>query len=178
MGSIDWASLHKDATTVLEGEFPAVISKATAGTTTTGKPCIKLQVKIESGAYIGRTILHMFTISGDNPVAQNILFRDLATLGLGTAFFAQGPTTEGVAEALVGKRATIVLENRPYNGQDRESIKSFRPAEGVAPEGASVVVNTGGAIGSDLSSLNASTISQGETPQVASPETMPPDDPF
>lgn len=127
---IDWASLHKDATTTLEGEFPIVVVKATAGQSQGGKPQIKATMKIESGPFANRQLFDNFTISAESSAAMRIFFGQMSVFGLDGAFFAGNPSLNDVAVALEGRRATAVVGVRQWNGQDREDVKEYKPALG------------------------------------------------
>lgn len=142
MADIDWAAMHASATTYLDGEFPVVITEAEAAMTSTGKPCIKVKAKVESGAHAGFVLAHMFTISMDSPVAKRIFFGDMEVLGLNAAFFATGPTTEAVAQALVDKRATVLVKPEEYNERTSEKIKRWSKANAFTPFGGPIVAPT------------------------------------
>jgi hypothetical protein len=173
MSSIDWAALHQESTVVLEGDFPVVLTKAEATTSSTGKPMIKFTVTLESGPYAGRQVNGNFTITADNPQSMRIFFSQMNRLGLGTAFFAQQPSTEGVAEALVGKRAIVTLEGREWAGEVRENVKAWKTATGAAPLGVQTVANASGG-GLAAMAATASTANDGQSV----PATQPPADPF
>lgn len=132
MAGIDFNKLRKESTTVLEGDFPVVIVKAEAGQSSNGKPMIKTQLKIEAGPYAGRIIYNNFTISAESQIALKMLFEALEVLGLGEAYFATNPELEQISSSLLGRRATVALEARVWNGVPRENVKTWKPAEGGA----------------------------------------------
>lgn len=122
---INWSDLHRNATTVLEGEFPVVITEAAvAAAASSGKPMIKCKVRVESGTYLSRTILHNFNITADNDNAMRIFFTHMSVLGLDEKFWRSnsGASVEQIAQALVGKRATAVIGSREWQGSLREEI--------------------------------------------------------
>lgn len=126
---LDWASLHKDATTTLEGDFPVVIVETEAKKTANGdKDMIKYKAKIESGPYAGRPIWGNFTISPESPGAMRILFAHWAVLGIDGAFFQANPQAPValIAQAMVGRKATVTLGIRQWNGQDREEVQAWK----------------------------------------------------
>lgn len=127
MSSIAWGQLHKDATTVLEGEFLAVLENVKAAQSQNGNPCCKGVAKITAGPYAGRTIPVNFTLTDKS---AGMFFANMNALGLDGEFFAkleaQGLGMEAVAAALNGVTAEIVVEKRPWNGQDRENVKSWK----------------------------------------------------
>lgn len=157
MAEIDWASLYTEATTVLEGDFPVVIAKSEASTTSTGKPCIKTKLVIESGPYVGREINHMFTITADNPMSMQIFFRQMKTLGLGEAFFAARPSMEAIADALADKRAVVTLVAREWNEVTRENVNAWKPATGL-PVGGFATPATASSPARGLSDMSSATL--------------------
>jgi hypothetical protein len=128
--TINWSDLHKDATTVLTGDFPVVVTSATAAQSSTGKPMIKATLKIESGTFAGRSLFNNFNVTADNPSAMRIFFGQMSVLGLGTAFWNSNPTLEQVADALVRRRAIVTVGSRQWQGTDREQIENWKPAVG------------------------------------------------
>jgi hypothetical protein len=129
----NWASIHKDATTNLEGDFPVIIVSTEAKKTKDGtKDKIDFKAKIESGTYVGRLLYGQFTISLDSPTAMRILFSHWAALGLDGDFFKVNPsaTVHQLAQALVGRRGTAVVAIREWQGQKREGIEGWKISVG------------------------------------------------
>jgi hypothetical protein len=158
--TIDWASLHQDSTTTLEGEFPVVIVEATATKTNDqSKDMIKWKAKVESGPYAGRPLWGNFTISPESPGAMRILFSHLAVLGLDGAFFAanQHAPVAVIAQALVGRKAVAEVGTRSWNGTEREEVKAWKPALGGPGGGTSLGV-LGGLTGGGGSSLGGTPV--------------------
>lgn len=138
MAEYNWGQSRKDATTVLDGEFPVVIVKAEVDKTSTGKARIKVQVKITSGPYVGRSINDQLIISPESPVAMKIFYQHMDTLGLGDAFFSgltgldMDAAVSKIAVTLQGKEAVAILKPDTYQGVTREKIKGWKGAGGVA----------------------------------------------
>jgi hypothetical protein len=153
--TINWADLHKDSTTTLEGEFPIVIVEATPKKTNDGsKDMIAVKAKIEAGPYAGRPLWTNMTISPESPGAMRILFSQFAVLGLDAAFFAANPQAPvaQIAQALVGRRAVVEVGKRSWQGTEREEIKAWKPALG-GPGGGASLGTLGGFNGGPSSSL-------------------------
>lgn len=134
MADLNWQSMHQDAMTTLEGEFPVVIVEARAAKTNDqSKDMVKFKAKIEAGHYVGRPLWGQFTISPESPGAMRMLFSHWAVLGLNAAFFAQNPTAtvEFIAQSLVGRRAVAVVGTRTWQGTEREEIQQWKPADSV-----------------------------------------------
>lgn len=139
--TFNWGRNRKDATTILEGEFPVVITVAEATKSSTGKQMVKYTVKLTSGPYAGRTVKGQFTFSPESPVATKIFYAQLQILGLGDAFFGQLSELSleqgfaRIATELQGKQATVILKNKPWNGQDKETIDGWKPLAGAPAAG-------------------------------------------
>lgn len=161
---IDWAKLHKDSTTVIEGEFPVTIVEANATKTSTDKPMIKCKLKVESGVHAGHVLFHNFTVSAESTAAMRMFFSHMSVLGLDANFFATNPTMEQVAQALVQRRATAEVGSRVWQGAAREEVKSWKPILGPGGNaGPAAILGGGPGAPSGL----------GGTPQVATPKAAP-----
>lgn len=127
---LDWASLHKDATTTLTGDFNVVIVEATAQKTSNGdKDMIKWKAKVETGPYAGRPLWGNFTISPESPGAMRILFAHWAALGIDGAYFQANPNAPvaQIAQALIGRKAVATIGVRQWQGSDREEVQGWKP---------------------------------------------------
>lgn len=171
--TINWKDLHQDATTVLTGDFPVVITAAVASTSSTGKPMIKTTLKIESGQFAGRTLFNNFNVTADNPNAMRIFFGQMSVLGLGNPFWNSNPTLQQVADALVGRRAIVTLETRQWQGSDREQVANWKSAVGGPGGGGQ------GTLGGFTPAPAGNTAQPKTEPTLAAqPSTAPPADPF
>lgn len=175
MSEIDWASLHKDATTTLTGDFSVVITEATAQKTSNGdKDMIKWKAKIETGPYAGRPLWGNFTISPESPGAMRILFAHLAALGVDGAFFQKYPkaTIAQIASALTGRQAIATVGVRQWNGQDREEVQGWKKPEIGGAGGVSLGVLGGfGGGPSSIPSVPAVAASTPSTPPATAAST-------
>ena len=179
---LNWKTMHKDATTTLEGDFPVVIVEANATKTNDGsKDMIKWKAKVETGPYAGRPLWGNFTISPESPGAMRILFSHLAVLGLDEKFWNANPEApvSAIAQAIVGRKAIAEVGVRQWNGADREEVKAWKPALG-GPGGSAPLGVLGGFGGTPSSSsgipgVPASTPSTPATPPpAATPEVDSP----
>lgn len=134
MSETSFKALRATAMTVLEGDFPVVVSAAEASKSQNGKAMLKCKLKIESGPYAGRVIGHNFTFSPENDNAVWYWFNDLAVLGADDSFFDMDPSLEQIASQIVNRRATVTLEKSSYNGRDQSRVKKWS-----APLGAGFV---------------------------------------
>lgn len=137
----NWGEQRKAATTILEGDFPVIITEAVAGKSSTGKHQIKVKTKITSGPYVGRVANTQFTYSPENPNAVKMFYGQMTALGLGDAFFngMNGLTPEEgfarIATELQGKQAIAVYKGREWNSQMREGIDGWKPLTGAPAAG-------------------------------------------
>lgn len=174
---INWATLHKDATTVLQGEFPVEVVQADATESSTGKPMIKCKLKITSGTYANRVLYNNFTISAESPAAMKMFFSHMAIFGLDSRFFTanQSAPTSVIAAALVGRRAVAEVGVREWKGVEQEDIKSWKVAVGGPGAG------TPGPVGRLGGVVAHSTQSSGPVeaaPLGQQPSSQPPAPPF
>lgn len=123
---------------VADGDYDAQVTKAEAKKSSNGKDMIFVVFKIipnELNETKG-TVPNNFVISPENPNAVAFFFQHMAALGLGETFFANvSPSTETamkeIAEALVGRKATITVSTRQWQGQDRNQVDKVKPFQGA-----------------------------------------------
>jgi hypothetical protein len=139
--TVSWKDLRKkadDATKPPEpGWYTLECTKAEgAKAATSGKPMIKAQFKIVDGPAAGKTgIFNNFNITTDNDFAMSIFFRHMAAFGLDENFFNTDPSVDAVASALVGRRASVQLGQRPYQGQMRPQFEDVKKLDGFIQPG-------------------------------------------
>lgn len=76
--------------------------------------------KVLTGPYASRRLLAgQFTLSDKS---RSIFFQNLKGFGLDELFWAQSPSFEQIAAALVGRQVTVFLVKRDWQGSDRNSI--------------------------------------------------------
>lgn len=197
MGNTKWGSLYKESTATLEGDFTVTIVDATPAQTSTGKDQIKCKMKVESGPYAGRVVFNNFVISPESPNAMRMFFQHLGVLGLDEEFFNSlpGDNTDNqlIANALKNRRAIVTMGSEKYQGQDRERVKGWKPAEGgpggelglgAFPSGGLSGMSTGSvgtpasvpAVPASVPSVPTASSAPFAGPSVAGPEEL--DDPF
>jgi hypothetical protein len=135
------------------GNYDIEVSEATAVTSSTNKPMIKVKAKVTTGPYTKRTVMTQFVLSTDNAIALNIFFRNLRAFGLTDEWLtalggAQDLTP--IAQALVGRRAVFELGIREWQGENRNEVKNVKPPSGVAAAPPQGLPGTGGLPGSGL----------------------------
>jgi hypothetical protein len=137
MTVIDWNALQQQAAQAMAaipaGDYDMVVSACQYVTSSTGKPMYKTTMRVETGPLAGKSFINNFVLSGDNPNALRMFFRQLATLGLDANFFANNPTPETVANALVNRRARVSLKTRTWNGEERNEMQGISPPLGTTP---------------------------------------------
>lgn len=134
MTTIDFGQLMKEAgegfKPIPNGPYTAEVAKCEAVTASTGKPMLKVQWRILGGPHEGRIVFDNIVLTAGNPNALAFFFRDMATLGLDSTYFAQNPPFDQVAAALMGRTATIEVGTKQYKGQDRNEVNGYKPSAG------------------------------------------------
>jgi hypothetical protein len=175
----NWGEMAKEATIVLEGDFPVTVVKAEAVKSNNGKDMIKVQFKIDSGTYAGRKLVSNFVISPESSGAMRMFFSQLAVFGLDAAFFAsiQGQPPAAIATALDGRKAIAIVGKGVYQGTEREQINGYKPALG-GHGGGSFVPGLGASIsgsvgGSSLGQPSPSSFNSAPGSTIASTPSAP-----
>jgi uncharacterized protein DUF669 len=166
VGEFSFKQLSQDANTVLTGDHEVVFVKTEATKSQNGKPMIKCDLKITAGPYAGRVVKHNFTISAENPQAMKFFFSDMKKLGLDEKYFDNDPSMAQIAGDLLGRTATATLENNPWNGMDREQVKTWKASGGL-----------GGVMPTALGGITATALPV-SVPAAVVTATEAPDDPF
>lgn len=132
--TIDWNTLMGDAedgfTLAPPGDYGVVVREAEAMTYSTGSRGIKAKFAIESGPNAGSIIFNNFVIVPDKPKALGFFFRNMKTLGVDGDFFAKNPPLEALAEFIIGRRVTVTIKHREYNGQMQYEVANIKPPVG------------------------------------------------
>ena len=134
MSQFNFADLMKQAGSSFEplgaGTYEAVIQKAEAVRTATGKTMFKLTWSITQGPFTNRKVWSNQVISPESPPALSIFFRHMAALGLDATFFGANPSPDQVAAALVNRPAQITVSQREYQGQLRNDVTDIKQGTG------------------------------------------------
>jgi hypothetical protein len=128
---------------VVPAETYAVICKdASSTTSSTGKPMLKLNVRIVLGPHKGAGTITQQTLSAENPAAVQIFLKFLAAFGLDEDFLQSlppaadgGPNFVAVASALKGRVAMAKFDVHEWAGEDRNGVERFtkpKPEEEAA----------------------------------------------
>jgi hypothetical protein len=138
----DWGQLVATAKAATfealpNGDYQVECVSADATHSSTGKPMIKVKFKVTEGPHANRTILSQLTLSPDNETALSIFFRQMKAFGLGEDFFARVPAGQlgPVASAMVGRRVTVKLTQREWQGEMRNNVAAIMPPLNAAPAG-------------------------------------------
>jgi hypothetical protein len=128
------------------GDYDVEVAKSEAVTSQSGKPMIKVTMKVVSGPYERRPIMNQFVMSVENPTALNIFFRHMRAFGLTEEWFASlggAGSLEPVASALLNRRARLTLGHRDWQGETRNEVKAVKPYTGAPPVAAPLGPSTG-----------------------------------
>ncbi len=115
-----------------EGDYDFVVKEAQTKTATTGRTMYVAKCEVEAGPNAKTLVWHNFVVTPDNPTALGFFFRNMNALGLNAQFFQSNPGDHQVAEALVGRRFRGQVVQRAYQGQMKNEIKAFWPANAQA----------------------------------------------
>ena len=110
----------------------AVVTEATVATTSTNKTMFKMTWSVVEGPYVNRKLWGNQVVSPESPPALGIFFRQMAAIGLDSNFFATNPSEGAIAQAMVGKRAKLLVDQKEYQGTLRNEIKDIQKSTGTA----------------------------------------------
>jgi len=186
MTTIPWGQLKKtagDAAKPVPADwYDVTVSQADATMSSTGKPMIKVRLKINGGPHDGRILFDQYVLSAESPFALMIFFGTMAAFGVDPEAVSPDGSLDPVAAALVNRRARVQVEHREFQGRMREDIKQY-----VEPTGGQVAVGAGipvpGAVvpGSPVVPATVPVPAASPVPQVTTPQspvTAAPDLPF
>lgn len=138
METINWAALIQDSSDAFDilpkGKYTMQVVSAEATTSSTGKTMFKTKLQVVQGPKTGSTVFNNITMTTDNKKALFMFFQNMAALGASKEFLTQqpAPAPAQVAAKLVGNVAEVEIDHRPYNGVDRENVKSMKALAGGA----------------------------------------------
>lgn len=145
---IDWASLRSTADKATkplpDGDYKVQCTKAELVTATTGSLMVKVNLTVTEGEWANRIIFNNFVFSPEKPFALKMWFDNLGAFGLNDQFFAQGPSLEQVAGAILERYAIVTLKQREWpegSGTMRNECADFKTAGGVSAMMAPAVSN-------------------------------------
>lgn len=132
MTTIDFNKLMQDAgegfQPIPDGPYHVEVAKAVSEPTKTGKPMIRVQLRIIGGPHAGRLVFDQFVITADNPNALSFFFEHMAAFGLDRAFFAANPPMDQVAATLLNRQALIAVGTRTDGAfAGRNEVKKYSP---------------------------------------------------
>lgn len=120
------------------------VFSADAKTSSTGKPMIETQLRIYEGDFTNRRVFNYFVLSVDNSQALGIFFQDMNAFGLSEKYFRglgnQNDLT-AIAHALVGRKASALLDPYQYDSKTRYNVKFFRAVNQSSGPNTSVPLN-------------------------------------
>lgn len=142
METINWAALIEDSNDAFailpKGKYNVQVVTAEATQSSTGKLMYKTKLQVINGPKTGSTLFNNITLTQDNKKALFMFFENMAALGAPRDFLQQNPAPAPavVAAKLVGTVLEVEVDHRPYQGIDRENIKSMKQISagaGAAP---------------------------------------------
>ncbi len=145
--SFSWADLVRDAGSAAQdfspipaGNYDFKVVEATHKITQSGKTMFVVKAQVQGGPHNGRLVWDNLVISPESEKALGFFFRKMAALGVTTEYFAQNPTNDQIAAALlnrqfVGEVTVGTFNNKPTNNINgyRASVASAQVAGGFPP---------------------------------------------
>jgi hypothetical protein len=136
METINWAALIQDSSDAFDilpkAKYTMQVVSAEATTSSTGKTMFKTKLQVIAGPKTGSTVFNNITMTTDNKKALFMFFQNMEALGASRDYLMQqpAPAPAQVAAKLVGAVAEVEIDHRPYNGVDRENVKSMKAVQG------------------------------------------------
>jgi hypothetical protein len=128
----------KAAEPIAEGKTRVKIVDAQAGQSSTGKVMFTLKCEILEGPDTKRKTTTNITLSPENGTALAIFFQNMTAIGLDDAFFAQEPSPDQVAAAMIAREADVMIKHETWQGVKRGKIDRW-----LAPMGGGLSLPTG-----------------------------------
>jgi hypothetical protein len=184
MASSSYKALHKQATTLITGEFNVRVKKVEPTKNSKQNSMFKMQWVVEDGPHQGHTFYSNINVSPDSSAAMRMFFGHMAILGADEAFFTSLPddlTQEQqddlIAQKIDGARAVIEVGNRPWQGVDREDVKAIKKPGAMTGGVASPMAGmTGG--GATVAAPQVQAATPTLPPSPMAPSTPPPATPY
>lgn len=113
-------------------DYDLKVIKSEAKMAGSGNMMYTLTCEVTQGPYKGKKIYNVNLVVSDNPTALGFFFRKMNALGIDKQYFSTNPSDSQVAEALMDRefRGQVII--KPYQGEDRNEIKSFFPISKTA----------------------------------------------
>lgn len=140
---LDWGALQTEAASagvLPDGDYDLIVVEATATTSSTGKPMIKVKMRVTTGPHKDKPVWNQFVISPESAMALRMFFQHMNAFGLDSAFFAQNPSMDVVAKNLVNRTCVATLSSREWQGVNRNEVKSISPAKAGGPVAPGIVI--------------------------------------
>lgn len=126
---MNYAELMQNASSGFDplpaGDYDVEVVKSENTTSSTGKTMFKVQMKVLNGPHAGRIVFNQFVVSPTSPNALGFFFQHMRVLGLDGNYFAQNPSEEAIAAALVGRRCRVTVAIRTYQGNPTNTVKKL-----------------------------------------------------
>ena len=117
------------------GDYPLIVEKSETKQSQKGNLYFMLTCVVIDGPYKGRKLWHNITVTHDNPTALGFFFRSMTALGIDRTWFGSNPSDDLVAQTMVNRSFIGQVVISPYNGEDRNSIKTMKPMTASATPG-------------------------------------------
>ena len=140
MTTLNWSDLIKEAGETAsyeplpDGDYDLVVLEGVAKQTQSGKTMFSVKAEVQGGPHNKRLVWDNLVVSSDNPTALGIFFSKMAALGLTREnFFNQDPTNAQIETALASRRFRAQVGSRVWQGNKKNEIKRYYPAQATTP---------------------------------------------
>ena len=132
MSGINWDEVleeqEADEALLPVGDYDILVEKAEGVVAQTGSDMIKLTCKVTSGPFAGKVLWTNIVLKTDSSGAMRMALRRLAALGVTREWLVTtSAQRDQIAAACLGKTASAKVEQKKYNGEDRNEIAMFSP---------------------------------------------------
>ena len=131
--TIQWSQLAEQAGDVATnfealpvGNYSLEVVDANYKETSTGKKAWNVQSKVlDEGEYKGRRLFDYVVLTTDNEQALGFFFQKMSVMGLPKSYFAQNPSDDQIAAALIGRRFVASIGQRTYKGEQQNEFNRY-----------------------------------------------------
>lgn len=114
------------------GQYPVRVTKAEVVKASTGNPMIKVTSEVTSGPYASRLLWTNIVFKTDSPGTMRMALQKLGGLGVSREWIGStNPTLNVIADAIAQVDAIADVEQREWQGEMRNDVKMFKPADGA-----------------------------------------------
>lgn len=130
---INWATLLDtvpeavERTLIPPDRYSTRVVKSEAGTSAAGNPKIELTMEVDEGPHIGQWVWGRINFATSSPKSMAVTVKHLAEFGITREWLAQNsPTMAQIATKLDGKRISVSVKHREYEGKTYYDVSGYQ----------------------------------------------------